>query len=85
MLISIANGKIDGPTTIPMKVGETVELRIATDRAIKVHAHGFEVEKDLKAGETASLILTATASIVGAWPVEDHVTDKEMTQVQVTP
>ncbi|MDQ1726736.1 MAG: hypothetical protein QOK14_781 [Frankiaceae bacterium] len=85
VLITLANGKIQGPATITMKVGETVELSIATDRDATIHAHGFEVEKDIKAGDTASLILHATAAIVGAWPVEDHVTNKEITQIQVTP
>ncbi|MCU1677056.1 MAG: hypothetical protein JWM93_1814 [Frankiales bacterium] len=84
VLISIANGKISGPGMIKMKVGETVELRIATDRAVTVHAHGFNVEQAIKAGDTASVILTATASIVGGWPVEDHVKDVEIVTVQVS-
>jgi plastocyanin len=85
ILISLANGKIQGPATVKMKVGDTIELRIATDRAATIHAHGFEVEKDLAAGETGSLILTAPASLAGGqYAVEDHVSDKTITQIQIT-
>lgn len=82
VLISIANGKIAGSDKVTMKVGETIELRIATDTAATIHAHGFEVEKKLAAGETASVFLTAKAP--GSFDVEDHVTDKLVTRVLVT-
>ena len=74
-VVTLANGKIDGPATIKLRVGQTLALTIVTDRAVTVHAHGFEVEQELKAGGTATLTLKATPGIVGAWPVEDDDTD----------
>lgn len=79
---SIANGKIAGPAKIDMKVGQTIELQVATDRAATVHAHGFNVEKDLLPGDTASVFLTAKQP--GSFDVEEHVTGKLITRVQVT-
>jgi heme/copper-type cytochrome/quinol oxidase subunit 2 len=79
---SIANGKIAGPAKIDMKVGQTIELQVATDKAATVHAHGFNVEKDLKPGDTASVFLTAKQP--GSFDVEEHVTGKLITRVQVT-
>lgn len=79
---TFAKGKVSGPGDVKLKVGESVDLTITTDAAMTIHAHVFEIEKNIKAGETATLSLTATKT--GRYEIEDHQSGKLITLVTVS-
>ncbi len=58
------------PSTVDLPVGETLTLTVASDHADEVHAHGFEVEKEVEAGGTVTLVLTGKEP--GIYEVEMH-------------
>lgn len=58
------------PATVDLPVGQTLTLTVTSDHADEVHAHGFEVEKEVAAGGTATLVLTAKDP--GVYEVEMH-------------
>lgn len=71
ILIRLADGKVT-PNGEKMNVakGTRVTLQITSDHDDTIHVHGFDVEKEVKAGEPATL--TFTADQVGSFEVESH-------------
>lgn len=58
------------PTTVDLKPGEKLTLVVTSDHDDKVHAHGFDVEKELKAGVPTTLELTGDQP--GVYEIESH-------------
>lgn len=58
------------PDNIEIPLGTTVRLVVTSDHDDELHAHGFEVERTLKAGTPTTLDLTATDP--GVYEVETH-------------
>ena len=58
------------PATIDLKVGETLTLVVTSDHDDEIHAHGFEVEGELKAGTPSTVTITGTDP--GLFEVETH-------------
>lgn len=58
------------PSTVQLAIGQTLVLTVTSDHADEIHAHGFEVEVEVGAGESARLVLTGTEP--GVYEVEMH-------------
>ena len=58
---------------IRVQQGDDVTLRWTTNHELKVHLHGYDIEKTLKPGETATMTFHARAA--GRFPITVHSTD----------
>lgn len=58
------------PTQVDLPVGQTLTLVVTSDHDDQLHAHGFEVEEDIKAGVPATIALTGKDP--GVYEVELH-------------
>ncbi|WP_256795279.1 hypothetical protein [Terrabacter sp. Ter38] len=70
------------PATIPLKVGETINVTVTSDHDDEVHAHGFEVEKEIKAGVPVTLQLKG--DVPGVYEVEMHHPALTLLQIAVS-
>lgn len=70
------------PATIPLKVGETINVVVTSDHDDEVHAHGFEVEKEIKAGVPVTLQLKG--DVPGVYEVEMHHPALTLLQIAVS-
>ena len=50
--------------------GDVVELRWVSDRAVRLHLHGYDIELRLRPGEPATMSITAYAT--GRFPITSH-------------
>jgi hypothetical protein len=55
---------------IRVSLGDEVVLNWQTDETVSIHLHGYDIEKTIVAGETASMAFTAHAT--GRYPVTSH-------------
>ena len=63
-----------GPAiTEEVPLGAEVTLRITTPADDRAHVHGYEIEKDIPAGQPTDVVFTANMS--GSYEVESHVSD----------
>lgn len=58
------------PAQVDLAVGQTLELVVTSDHDDQLHAHGFEVAAELRAGTPSTVRLTATET--GVFEVETH-------------
>jgi len=58
------------PAQVDLPVGQTLTLVVTSDHDDQLHAHGFEVEEDIKAGVPATIALTGKDT--GVYEVELH-------------
>jgi len=58
------------PAQVDLPVGQTLTLVVTSDHDDQLHAHGFEVEEDIKAGVPATIALTGKDP--GVYEVELH-------------
>ncbi|MHA6511937.1 cupredoxin domain-containing protein [Tessaracoccus sp. Z1128] len=58
---------------VEVQLGAEVTLRITTPTADRAHVHGYEIERDLAAGEPTDIVFEA--AMAGTYEVESHVTD----------
>ena len=58
------------PAQVDLPVGQTLTLVVTSDHGDQLHAHGFEVEEDIKAGVPATIALTGKDP--GVYEVELH-------------
>jgi len=68
--VTLKNGK---PQTFRAKRGDEVTLRIASDRKITLHLHGYDIERTAEPGKPA--VFTFTAKATGRFSMEEHVPD----------
>lgn len=66
-----------------VREGDTLTLRITTDRKVVLHIHGYDLKRELVPGETAVLSFAVTLS--GRFKIEDHLTEKELGVLVVEP
>jgi hypothetical protein len=69
MSVGIINGQVAaiyGDSTI--KVGQTMVVKVISDKADEVHIHGYNLAQDVKPGAPAAI--TFTANIPGRFDVE---------------
>jgi FtsP/CotA-like multicopper oxidase with cupredoxin domain len=70
--VSIEGGAMT-PGEISVSEGDRVTLRLTSDEPVELHLHGYDLEKEVNPGETATL--SFEADLTGRFEVEDH--DKE--------
>lgn len=58
------------PTTIQLKAGQVLRLTVTSDHDDELHAHGFNQETEIKAGQQATLELST--NVPGTYEVEMH-------------
>lgn len=67
----IENRKVVAPMeAIRITEGDVIELRWTSDEAVELHLHGYDIEIEVKPGESASMVVDARAT--GRFPIESH-------------
>lgn len=80
--VTYASGEVTGDTgRVPVPVGETVTIVVASDVADEVHVHGYDVSAPVTPGTPTTLTLDAT--IPGVFQVELEQTGKALFSLQV--
>lgn len=64
------NGKVTGDTEPSVPRGTAVEIRVTSDVADEAHLHGYDIEKEIAAGETVTFAFTA--DLPGKYSLELH-------------
>ena len=59
------------PATVDIAVGESLTIAITSDKANTLHGHGFEVTKDMLAGEQVSVTIKGARSGVFEFELHD--------------
>jgi heme/copper-type cytochrome/quinol oxidase subunit 2 len=58
--VTVRGGRVTPPThRVKVRRGQTVRLRVTSDVADEVHVHGFDLKKDVGAGQTATIEFVA--------------------------
>ena len=82
--ISVQGKKVTpAPSRIEMRSGQTLRLVVTSDHDDELHAHGFDVERELTAGQATTVDLTGAAP--GLYEVETHHPELRLLQVVVRP
>ena len=63
--------------------GDTVRFRVRSDEPEEVHVHGYDIKKDLEAGQTATMSFKAT--ITGIFEVEFEHSAEQIAELRVDP
>lgn len=80
--VTITGKQVDPPpATIDLPVGETLTVTITSDHDDELHAHGFEVEGELRAGVPTTVVLRGAEP--GVYEVESHHPALRLFQVAV--
>jgi hypothetical protein len=58
------------PQTFRAKRGDEVTLRVASDRKIALHLHGYDIERTAEPGKPA--LFSFAAKITGRFSMEEH-------------
>jgi hypothetical protein len=69
------------PGTVNIAVGESLTITVTSDHDDQLHAHGFEIEKTVKAGQP--LEFTVKGAQTGVFDVELHHPELRIVQVAV--
>lgn len=67
--LRVADGKLV-PDTVAARQGDTITLRIESDRAGAIHFHGYDIEHDLAVASTTDFQFVAGAT--GRFPITFH-------------
>jgi FtsP/CotA-like multicopper oxidase with cupredoxin domain len=83
-VIHVVNGKpVGGVQKISVKKGDTIRLKVTSDKAGEIHVHGFDLEEEAGPGKPASF--NFKADIEGRFTVESHVGDVQIGEISVNP
>ena len=78
-----AEGGGMSPPEISVREGDTVTLRVNSDRPMEFHLHGYDVEREVEPGRKAKLQFKA--DLTGRFEMEDHDSEEELGTLQVPP
>jgi hypothetical protein len=82
IVVAVKGGKVDPPThRVKVAKGTEVRLLVTSDKADELHVHGYELEKELPAGQQVTLDFTADQT--GLFEVETHETELQLAQLEV--
>ena len=82
--IRISGGKpVGGVKKIRVDKNEKVRIAVRSDSPDEVHLHGFDIEKEVAPGKTATL--SFTAKFEGVFDIESHKTDAQLAKLFVGP
>ncbi|WP_346767668.1 cupredoxin domain-containing protein [Knoellia koreensis] len=80
--VTITGRKVDpAPATVKLGVGEKLTLTVTSDHDDVLHIHGFDIEKNLKAGQPTTVELTGDAP--GVYEVETHEPELRLLKIAV--
>ena len=80
--LSINGGEMN-PSEVSVNKGDTVTLRVSSDRPMEFHLHGYDVEQEVEPGQKAKLRFKA--DLTGRFEIEDHDSEKGLGVLQVRP
>jgi hypothetical protein len=69
------------PATVNIAVGESLTISVTSDQDNQLHAHGFDIELDIKAGQPTEVTVKGTKT--GVFEVELHEPELRLFQVAV--
>jgi heme/copper-type cytochrome/quinol oxidase subunit 2 len=69
------------PTAVQAKKGDHVEITVTSDRADEVHVHGYDIEREVSAGQSTTIEFTANQT--GVFEVETHESNLLLLQLEV--
>jgi nitrous oxide reductase len=72
-----------GVQKLKFKKGDKVEIDVVSDQADEAHLHGYDIEKELKPGETAQFRFTADKE--GVFELELHESEAQLAKITVEP
>jgi hypothetical protein len=82
--IVVEGGEPEGGTQkLKFKKGDKVEIDVVSDEADEAHLHGYDIEKELKPGETAKFRFTA--DMEGVFELELHESEAQLAKITVEP
>jgi hypothetical protein len=73
----------DEVVKIEVNKGDTVRFRVRSPKDDEVHVHGYDIKKDVKANQTASMSFKAT--IDGIFVIEFENEGKQIASLRVNP
>jgi hypothetical protein len=73
----------DKVTELEFTEGETVRFRVRSDEPEEVHVHGYDIAKDVEAGQTATMSFKAT--ITGIFEIEFEHSGTQIAELKVEP
>jgi hypothetical protein len=73
----------DKVTELEFTEGETVRFRVRSDGPEEVHVHGYDISKDVEAGQTATISFKAT--ITGIFEIEFEESGTQIAELKVEP
>lgn len=82
-LVARNNKLVSGPPVIKVQKGDEVTITITSDKADKLHLHGYDLHADLQPGKTATLKFKA--NLTGRFTYELHRADAELGALEVFP
>ena len=68
--VALKDGKTAKPQTFRTKRNDEVTLRVASDRKISLHLHGYDIERTAEPDKPA--VFRFTANITGRFSMEEH-------------
>ncbi|CAA0081007.1 Uncharacterised protein [Zhongshania aliphaticivorans] len=80
---AILSGSIPEPQVIKLKLGDVAQLGFVSDKDAAVHIHGVEMHIELSAGVKENVTFTATQ--VGRFALEVHVSEVQLGTIEVYP
>ncbi len=80
--VTVQDGKVDPPThRVKLDSGSQVRLQVTSDHADEVHVHGYDLKKDLEAGQPG--VISFKADQTGVFEVELEDEALQLVQLQV--
>lgn len=82
--ITLRDGKpVGGVRELSFDAGEQVRFRIRSNVADEIHVHGYDIDKPVPAGGTASFAFPA--DIEGIFEVESHESGEQLAELRIEP
>jgi hypothetical protein len=68
--LALSAGRLASGDVVRVKRGEQVALRWSSDRPVKLHLHGYDIERTV--APQAPAVMSFTAHLAGRFPVSEH-------------
>jgi len=81
--IEVEDGKVQGPDTATVKVGDGVDLVVEADVSDEVHVHGYDLTADVTPSKPARMRFEATTA--GVFEIELESAGLLLVRLQVEP